>query len=215
LLELILEFTLKTEAALPHCLKRSEVLSCERREISPIQNAVRNIEAKNAELETLERKYRAAWQDTLLTPSPSKPTHNRFSSSGGSSHGSHASKQHDHQNLEKRRSAGQVAVPLNCNPLTMSLNGAVDAPVNGGLPMYRKAFLSREFARQNMNEAASVQRLRQAIDDQVCFLTNLTIMTNDRHEFFQGVLTCTRRLHRQICGHCTTPSSSVRLLFSG
>ncbi|KAJ3393933.1 hypothetical protein HDU92_007413 [Lobulomyces angularis] len=33
---------------------------------------------------------------------------------------------------------------LNINPFTMSLNGAVDAPVNGGIPMYRASFLTGE-----------------------------------------------------------------------
>nr|KAJ3418921.1 hypothetical protein HK105_007663 [Polyrhizophydium stewartii] len=39
-------------------------------------------------------------------------------------------------------SAPAAPAAQNVNPFTMALNGAVDAPVNGGIPMYKSAFLS-------------------------------------------------------------------------
>ncbi|KAJ3371532.1 hypothetical protein GGF31_003141 [Allomyces arbusculus] len=58
----------------------------------------------------------------------------------------------------------------NCNPLTMSINGAVDAPVNGGVLMYKKAFIQSEFRNEHPAMAQFVQRLEEAIDEQVVIL---------------------------------------------
>jgi hypothetical protein len=55
----------------------------------------------------------------------------------------------------------------NINPFSMALNGAVDAPVNGGVPMYKMAFLSGTFAKQHPDMLEWVERLRDTIDDQV------------------------------------------------
>lgn len=56
---------------------------------------------------------------------------------------------------------------VNVNPFSMALNGAVDAPVNGGVPMYKNAFLTDEFLVANPQKAGWVDRLRVAIDGQV------------------------------------------------
>lgn len=62
----------------------------------------------------------------------------------------------------------QVGPPsININPFSMALNGAVDAPVNGGVPMYKAAFLTPEFAKQHPDMLGWVDRLRAAIDKQV------------------------------------------------
>lgn len=53
------------------------------------------------------------------------------------------------------------------NALSMALNGVVDAPVHGGVALYRQAFLSPEYIAQNPDRMDLVQRLRNAIDDQV------------------------------------------------
>ncbi|KAH8913295.1 hypothetical protein BT69DRAFT_262976 [Atractiella rhizophila] len=49
----------------------------------------------------------------------------------------------------------------------MALNGAVDAPVNGGIPMYRKAFFGSDFILANPDKAYLVKRLQEAIEAQV------------------------------------------------
>lgn len=56
---------------------------------------------------------------------------------------------------------------ININPFSMALNGAVDAPVNGGVPMYKTAFLSEDFAKQHPDMLNWVERLRATIDSQV------------------------------------------------
>jgi hypothetical protein len=148
------EWTLKSEYYFPHFLRRAEVIECHRREIAPIENAVRTVESKNAELESLERRY---------APLASKQKDNAMNG------------QMKHRRSNATSSAisnannGNGSTGLNCNPLTMSINGAVDAPVNGGIPMYKKAFLGDNYMKQNPDHYDMVHRLRKAIDDQVNF----------------------------------------------
>ncbi|CAJ0878034.1 21197_t:CDS:2 [Entrophospora sp. SA101] len=56
---------------------------------------------------------------------------------------------------------------VNTNPLSMSLNGAVDAPVNGGVPMYKKAFFDPEFILTNPDKESLIRNLKESIDEQV------------------------------------------------
>ncbi|KAJ3176451.1 hypothetical protein HDU87_005320 [Geranomyces variabilis] len=51
----------------------------------------------------------------------------------------------------------------------MALNGAVDAPVNGGIPMYRRAFLGPEYRARAERDGTEVLLglLERAIEDQV------------------------------------------------
>ena len=56
---------------------------------------------------------------------------------------------------------------ISTNPLSMTLNGAVDAPINGGISMYRKSFLTPEYLATYPERADLVQKLRNAIDEQV------------------------------------------------
>lgn len=72
-----------------------------------------------------------------------------------------------------RRVSG-LAQSVNINPFSMSLNGAVDAPVNGGIPLYKKAFLGKDYWEKNPDMRQWIYRLQEAIQDQVqhefCFL---------------------------------------------
>jgi hypothetical protein len=56
---------------------------------------------------------------------------------------------------------------ININPFSMSLNGAVDAPVNGGVPLYKKAFLSKLYWDKNPDMHPWIHRLQEAIHNQV------------------------------------------------
>ncbi|KAI9249334.1 hypothetical protein EDC94DRAFT_652456 [Helicostylum pulchrum] len=56
---------------------------------------------------------------------------------------------------------------ININPFSMSLNGAVDAPVNGGVPLYKKAFLSKAYWEKNPEMRSWIHRLQDAIHQQV------------------------------------------------
>ncbi|KAH9819300.1 dedicator of cytokinesis-domain-containing protein [Melampsora americana] len=59
---------------------------------------------------------------------------------------------------------------LNTNPLSMALNGAVDAPANSGIPAFRNAFLRPEYLAQNPDQQETVDLLRQAIDNQTAVI---------------------------------------------
>lgn len=71
--------------------------------------------------------------------------------------------------LEKKYSVylNQLGTNININPFSMSLNGAVDAPVNGGVPLYKKAFLSKSYWDKNPEMRPWIQRLQDAIYQQV------------------------------------------------
>ncbi|KAJ1344077.1 hypothetical protein BSLG_001217 [Batrachochytrium salamandrivorans] len=60
------------------------------------------------------------------------------------------------------------ATPLpSVNPFTMALNGAVDAPVNGGIPMYKSAFLTAPFLGASYNSSPCRDVLNKAILEHV------------------------------------------------
>lgn len=65
------------------------------------------------------------------------------------------------------RRMSSLTPPVNINPFSMSLNGAVDAPVNGGVPLYKKAFLSKEYWDKNPDMRQWIYRLQNAIQEQV------------------------------------------------
>lgn len=68
------------------------------------------------------------------------------------------------RNGERRPS---TAGSVNISPFSMALNGAVDAPVNGGVALYRKAFLTDAYWEKNPDMRPWARRLRDAIHDQV------------------------------------------------
>ncbi|KZO90762.1 hypothetical protein CALVIDRAFT_506467 [Calocera viscosa TUFC12733] len=71
-------------------------------------------------------------------------------------------------NLEVRfTNMSRTDQPVSTNALSMSLNSAVDSPVNGGVALYRQAFLGPDYLPLHPENAALVQRLRDAIDEQV------------------------------------------------
>lgn len=58
----------------------------------------------------------------------------------------------------------------NINPFSMRLQGIIDANVMGGITKYQEAFLTPEFARQNPEMVAHVNRLKGLILDQMSVL---------------------------------------------
>ncbi|KAL1921661.1 uncharacterized protein VTP21DRAFT_10303 [Calcarisporiella thermophila] len=113
---------LRCEDAFPFVLRRSEVVKVRVEEVSPIQNAIAAMQAKNQELLQLEERFRGQTKSKAL----------------------------------------------NLNPLTMALNGAVDAPVNGGVAMYKQAFFSPEGEANAGRE--EVEKLRRLIEEQVVII---------------------------------------------
>ncbi|GAA5856905.1 hypothetical protein JCM8547_008456 [Rhodosporidiobolus lusitaniae] len=117
------------EDSFPTVLRRSEVVEIRLIEISPVENALKDVETKRAELANLERRFRALSQ--------TEP------------------------DLRK----------INSNPLSMALNGAVDAPMNQGIPKYREAFLKPEFiASLPPSQVGIVRQLESAVDELVITL---------------------------------------------
>jgi len=62
----------------------------------------------------------------------------------------------------------KTAQVFSTNALSMSLNGAVDPPADG-LPIYREIFFDPAYAAKHPDRVEMIERLRAAIDDQVCF----------------------------------------------
>lgn len=107
-------------------LRRSEVVALEVIEISPLENALTDVETKTKELSALNIKY---------------------------------------------QSLAQTSQPVSTNALAMSLNSAVDTPVNTGIASYQQSFFTPEYVARNPDRGDLVEQLREAIDKQVrCFV---------------------------------------------
>lgn len=119
---------LRCEDAFPTVLRRSEVAEVHVVEISPLENALNDVETKSEELVALEKKYAA---------------------------------------LEE---VGAVAGKVNTNRLAMALNSTVDAPANGGIPLYKRAFFSEDFLAANADKQETLGRLSDAINQQAMII---------------------------------------------
>ncbi|KAF9456631.1 cytoplasmic protein [Collybia nuda] len=67
----------------------------------------------------------------------------------------------------KYQALAKTSQLVSTNALAMSLNGAVDAPINTGIASYRQTFFSPDYVARNPERAELVDKLRSAIDDQV------------------------------------------------
>ena len=56
---------------------------------------------------------------------------------------------------------------LNINPLSMQLNGVIDAAVMGGVANYDKIFFNADYVKVHPDHEEGVKRLRQLIEEQV------------------------------------------------
>ncbi|XP_016889524.1 dedicator of cytokinesis protein 4b [Cynoglossus semilaevis] len=56
----------------------------------------------------------------------------------------------------------------NINPLTMCLNGVIDAAVNGGLARYQEAFFVKDYIMNHPEDGDKIGRLRELMFEQVC-----------------------------------------------
>ncbi|SOV06607.1 related to dedicator of cytokinesis protein 3 [Ustilago sp. UG-2017a] len=59
---------------------------------------------------------------------------------------------------------------INTNRLSMALNGAVDAPANEGVPMYKRTFFTEEYLASHADQQEVADGLREAIDAQAMVL---------------------------------------------
>ncbi|ORZ19610.1 hypothetical protein BCR42DRAFT_348262 [Absidia repens] len=104
-------------------------------------------------------------------------------------------KTHELITLEKNYSAylTNPRIPYNLNPFSMALNGAVDAPVNGGVPLYKKTFLSPYFSKKNPDMLQWVDQLKAAIDEQVvvidrCLITHGQLVSSEMRPFHNNLI---------------------------
>ncbi|XP_078272813.1 dedicator of cytokinesis protein 4-like isoform X4 [Rhinoraja longicauda] len=58
----------------------------------------------------------------------------------------------------------------NINPLTMCLNGVIDAAVNGGLARYQEAFFVKDYILNHPEDAENISRLRELMFEQAHIL---------------------------------------------
>uniref|UniRef100_A0A8C2KJC0 Dedicator of cytokinesis 4 n=1 Tax=Cyprinus carpio TaxID=7962 RepID=A0A8C2KJC0_CYPCA len=59
---------------------------------------------------------------------------------------------------------------LNINPLTMCLNGVIDAAVNGGLARYQEAFFAKDYIANHPEDGEKITRLRELMFEQAHIL---------------------------------------------
>lgn len=71
-------------------------------------------------------------------------------------------------------SLARTTQQISTNSLAMSLNSAVDAPVNTGIPLYRQMFFNEEYLTRTLERTDLIEKLRFAIDDQVCNKTSIS-----------------------------------------
>lgn len=68
----------------------------------------------------------------------------------------------------KYSSLAKAAQDISTNPLTMALNSVVDAPAGGGISSYRTSFFDPEYVTKHPERGEFVDKLRSAVDQQVC-----------------------------------------------
>ncbi|KAG6878530.1 hypothetical protein C0993_004428 [Termitomyces sp. T159_Od127] len=67
----------------------------------------------------------------------------------------------------KYQALAKTSQLVSTNALAMSLNSAVDAPMNTGIASYRQVFFSPDYVARHPERSQLVEKLRTAIDDQV------------------------------------------------
>lgn len=67
----------------------------------------------------------------------------------------------------KLSSLAMAGQPVSKDPLAAALDGIFGAPVNGGVSLYRKNFLTSEYFIRNPDRADALQKLRDAMDQLV------------------------------------------------
>ncbi|KAL0072827.1 Deoxycytidine kinase 1 [Marasmius tenuissimus] len=120
----------KTEDKFPTVLRRSQVVEMEVAMISPLENALEEVQLKTKELAALELKY---------------------------------------QSLEK------TTQDVSTNALSKALDAVVDSPTNAGITAYRQLFFDPEYVSGNPDRVELIDKLRAAVDEQVCVLGELKL----------------------------------------
>lgn len=72
----------------------------------------------------------------------------------------------------------ETSTGVNASPFTMALNGVIDAAVNGGTEMYKKAFFAKSYLVSYPEHAEFVKTLKASLDDQINILQRGMILHN-------------------------------------
>eukprot|EP00795_Rhopilema_esculentum_P012407 gene12407-3070_t len=113
--------TMITKLSFPGILRWFEVTHSALTELTPVENALETMRAKNKEIQSMIGRFKA---DTKA----------------------------------------------NLNPLSMLLNGVIDAAVMGGISNYEKAFFNEDYVTQNPMHSSFLDELKELIVDQVDLL---------------------------------------------
>ncbi|RKO93145.1 C2 domain in Dock180 and Zizimin proteins-domain-containing protein, partial [Blyttiomyces helicus] len=216
-LELWTEKTvLVTEDRFPGPTRQSEVVGSVTFELSPVENAVIIVRGKTRQLIELEARYSAPLPvpasssstppDPHPQPPPPPPSSRTASPFSLTAWQSTIAALSAPAPAPKRAAPAPTPAPVgpqgtvNVNPFTMALNGVVDAPVNGGTPMYRRAFLGREYrgVAEREGRGRVVGLLREAVDEQVevihrCLQLHERIVPQQMRPLHEQLITCKDR----------------------
>eukprot|EP00794_Sanderia_malayensis_P005649 gene5649-6345_t len=113
--------TMITHLSFPGILRWFEVANSQVSELTPVENALETMKAKNKEIQSMIGRFKA----------------------------------------DKK---------ANLNPLSMLLNGVIDAAVMGGISNYEKAFLNEDYVAKNPEHKPYTDELKELIVDQVDLL---------------------------------------------
>ena len=93
------------------------------------------------------------------------------------------------------------------NPLTMRLNGTIDAAVNGGTANYEKAFFTDEYLHQNPTHEDRINELKSYIADQIPLLSIAVAIHEEKisTDANKGI----RPLHDRLAGMFKTMKADV------
>lgn len=80
---------------------------------------------------------------------------------------------------QKYATLAQTAGTIPTTPLSMALNSAVDAPHNDGVAHFRQMFLSGDYLARYPDRTEQAEKLRAAIDEQVCALLSTRFLKAD------------------------------------
>eukprot|EP00455_Lapot_gusevi_P001214 TRINITY_DN1049_c0_g1_i6.p1 TRINITY_DN1049_c0_g1~~TRINITY_DN1049_c0_g1_i6.p1 ORF type:complete len:893 (+),score=284.43 TRINITY_DN1049_c0_g1_i6:184-2679(+) len=108
------------------------------------------------------------------------------------------------KNKELRDKVEQVSKapegPVDVGPLSMNLNGMIDAAVNGGTQKYVEAFLTPQFVLDNPDAEPSVRQLKEALQQQLVDLrTGLDVFGRRCDEQLRGLHQHLSRYYEQMC----------------
>eukprot|EP01135_Chromosphaera_perkinsii_P004198 Nk52_evm17s271 gene=Nk52_evmTU17s271 len=161
-----------TDGYLPSISLRVPVAAVHTTEIPPLTNALHTMWAKNEELvERINQVEGGAHSKEPKRP-PTATAGADYSSAQKHTSGDNSDTERNNTNLidPLRETASGGGGGGQIHLLTMTLNGVIDAAVNGGVAMYKHAFLSERYLAQHPQDHQQLRQLYQSIKKQIHIL---------------------------------------------